>query len=126
MQLNLKIPDSLYDHYLQKFGSPKHYVAMKQALESLKDVGEGERYVVLEGNARRRVEAVFETTMDTGEKLAGYCEKLNRVKIGGIDLAFNPEELQRLQMQATFHGRTLQQFMIEMIVEIKDRMLEKV
>jgi hypothetical protein len=51
---------------------------------------------------------------------------MNTVRIGEVEVSFTDDELARLNAQAGFHGRTLETYMREMIVEIKDRMLEKV
>lgn len=126
MQLNLKIPDALYDKYLTRFGSPKHYVAMQNALKSFADVAEHDRFLLISGDVRREIEAVFQIPMESPEDLVKNIKKLNRVKIGGIDMTFDPEELARIDMQASFHGRTRQQYITEMVQEIKDSFLEKV
>lgn len=126
MIINIKIPDSLYERYLLKYGAPLHYSMMKKALEEFQDIPTGDRWFGVHGKDRQRIEAIFQCTINSAAELATNLEKLNRVNIGGIDMTFDPEELARIDMQATFHGRDRLTFIKEMVQEIKDRMLEKV
>ena len=126
MIINLKIPDSLYERYFNTYGSPTHYTMMKKALEEFSDIPTGDRWFGVHGKERQRIEAIFGTTVDSAKELADRLEKLNRVSIEGEDLSFEPDELARIDMQASFHGRDRQTFIREMVREIKDRMLEKV
>lgn len=122
----LKIDDDLFEHFVRKFGIPKCYTMMKKAIAAMKDVDDHDRYLMIAGDDRRAIEEVFQTTIDTPEKLARLIGNLNKVKIGGIEHGFSADELARLDMQATFHGRTREVFLREMIKEIADRMLEQV
>ena len=126
MVINLKLSDELFEHYVKKYGLPKAYQMMKKAVEQMKDVDENDRYLLIAGDIRRDIEKTFQTTLDSGEKLAKLCHNLSVVSIGGIEHQFTPDELARLDMQATFHGRTREVFIKEMIDEIAARMLEQV
>lgn len=126
MIINLKIEDSLYDKYLTTFGAPKHYAQMKRAIEEFSGIKYGERTVILHGDERRELEAIFQTTIDDPAKLIRLTKNLHSVRIDGIAVDFTPDELARIEMQASFHGRSTETFIKEMISEIKDRMLEKV
>lgn len=126
MVINLKIPDELFEHYVKKFGLPRSYQIMKMAVEQYKDVDLNDRYLMLAGDDRRAVEAVLGTTIETPAKLIKLISNMNHFKIGDVQVNFTDDELARLSMQATFHGRTMDTYIREMASEIKDRMLEKV
>lgn len=125
MDIKIRLEDRLYDQYLTKHGSPKHYRMMKQAIEAFSQVTDGDRVLILHGDERRAIEAIFETTLDTPEKLLRLIKNMNTVKIEGVEVNFDEAELTRLATQASFHGRTTEQFIKEMVIEIKDRMLER-
>lgn len=126
MMINLKMPDSLFEHYVKQWGVPGLYPKLVQAIELCKDIEKSDRALLLTGDARRAVEAVFQTTLDTPEKLVKLVQNLSRVSIGGVDMAFTSDELERLKMQATFHGRTLEVYIKETVQELRGMMLERV
>lgn len=124
MQFNMKIDDSLFEHYVKAVGIPGCYARMRKILEDMKDVNPNDRYLIIAGDVRRDIEAVFQTTLDTPLKLAKLIRNMSTVQIGDVKHTFTEDELARLAMQAKFHGRTTEEFMREMIKEIADRMLE--
>ena len=126
MKLNLQIEDSLHDTYEKEIGFPKAYSHMKAAIEAFSRVPAGERYILVYGDARKELEKVFQTVVDSPERLVHLTKKMNAVKIEGVEVSFDEVEMARIKTQAAFHGRTTEQFILEMIQEIKDRMLEKV
>lgn len=126
MIINLKIEDSLYDHYLTKFGSPGHWNQMKRAIEAFSNIGSGDRTLILAGEARKALEKEFGTLLETPEKLLRLVKNLKSVKIHGIEVSFTDDELARIASQASFHGRSTETYIIEMINELKGRMLESV
>jgi hypothetical protein len=126
MVVNLKMSDEIFEHYVKKYGLPKTYQRMKAAIEAFKDVDESDRYIFLHGEARLAIEAVVQTTIDDGRKLAKLIKNMSMFKIGGVEISFTDDELARLDMQATFHGRDRDTFVREMATEIKSRMLEQI
>ncbi len=126
MKINLSLSDDLFETYVKRFGLPNCYAQMRRAIEVFKNVESSDRYIFLSGDARRAVEAIFETTVNSGEDLAKRVSTLNRFRIGGVDIAFNEAELQRIDAQAGFHGQTRDQFVQNMAEELKNMMLDKV
>lgn len=126
MKINITIPDSTFDIYAEKYPGPKVYDKFKEAIELCKDIEVNDRVLILNGDTRRALEAIFQTTMDTTEKLLRQTKMLNEVSIQDVAMEFSPEELTRIDAQAGFHGRTRKQFIIEMATEIKNAMLEMV
>ena len=124
MKLSITIPDDVYELYVKKYGVKQAYHYMRKAVELFKDMDETDRYLFLVGDDRRAVEAIFQTTLDSGKKLAKLCQRLQNVEISGTHVDFNTEELERLQMQATFHGKDLKTFIHDLAVEIKTQILE--
>lgn len=126
MKFNLSIPDELFETYVRNYGLPNAYARMRQAMEFCKDIQVNDRVVVLAGDNRRALEAVFQTTVDSPEKLIKLTQNLSHVALEGVNMNFSADQLERLKMQATFHGRTLEQFIREQVEEIKATMLERV
>lgn len=126
MLINLKIDDALMEAYVQKWGIPGCYSQMKQAIAAYRDVDKSDRVLLLSGDARRAVEHVFQTTLDTPEKLVKLVQNMNTVKVGNVDMEFSQDQLERLQMQASFYGKTTEEYIKEQVAEIKYAMLEKV
>lgn len=126
MLLNFKVPDTIFEKYVKNHGLPKAYNVMRGWIELMADIDPKDRYVMLGGDQRRAVEAIFQTVIDTPEKLVKLVTRLNNFKIGDVQVNFTDDELMRMDQQAQFHGRTRQQFMFEMADEIKNRMLENI
>lgn len=124
MKIALTIPDELYDHFVKKHGVSKAHQVMRQTLEHFKDVDETDRYLVLAGDDRRAIEAIFQTTMDTPAKFIKVLKNMSTAQLGPVEIAFTDDELQRLKAQAVFHGRTLDQYITETATELKNRMME--
>lgn len=126
MIINLKLSDELFEFYVKKYGLPKAYAVMKRALEAMKEVDDNEPYLFIVGEDRLTLQNIFQTTLDSPKKLITLVKNLIAVRVGGVDIPFTSDELARLQMQATFHGRELDVYITEMVMELRDRMLEKV
>lgn len=126
MIVKLKISDETYEQYVTKFGVQGADNTMQRAIEAYKDVDKSDRVVLLGGDARRAIEAVFQTTIDSPEKLLTLVQNMARVHIGDVHVDFTTDQLERLQAQAGFYGRTLLEYMKEQVNEIKSAMLEKV
>jgi len=126
MIINFKVPDQIFEDYVKQYGIPQCYQAMRRHIEEMKDYNIKDRYFVVFGDVRRAIEAVFGTTIENGEKLLKLIKNLNSVKISGVEVNFTEDEMARLAMQATFHGRSTEVYIKEMITELKDKMLEKV
>jgi hypothetical protein len=85
-----------------------------------------ERELHFDADNRRKLESIFQTTIESPQDLINRIKKLCSIKIGNVERTFAHDELARMHMQATFHGRTLEVFLNEMIDEIVNRMLESV
>jgi hypothetical protein len=126
MMFQFKLPDETFEIYVKKFGVPGCYAAMKQAVEAYKDVDREDRVLLISGDTRRALEAVFQTTIDDGAKLVRLTQNLNSVRIQDVNMQFSSDQLERLQAQAGFYGRTLEQYVREQVKEIAETMLERV
>lgn len=126
MKINLSIPDDLFEQYVKQHGLPGTYSRMREAIDAYKDVKPSDRVVLLGGDVRRAIEAVFQTTLDSPEKLLKLIQNMNSVKIGDVQMEFSSDQLERLKAQAGFHGRTLEQYIKETVAELKESMLERV
>jgi hypothetical protein len=126
MKFNISIPDELFEVYVKNYGLPAAYGRMRTALELCKDIQASDRVVILSGDNRRAIEAVFQTTIDSATKLVKLVQNMSTVSIGNVNVEFSEDQLQRLKAQAGFYGRTLEQYIIEQAQEIKAAMLEKV
>ncbi len=126
MKLNFTIPDETYEAYVLKFGVAGTYQRMRKVLEEMKNVDPSDRYILVAGDDRRAIEKIFQTTIETASGLAKKVARLNAVNIADARMEFTSDELERIREQATFHGKPFEQFLVEMIAEIKDHFLDKV
>lgn len=125
MKINLSIPDELFEIYVKKFGLPAAYNRMRQAIEIFKDVEASDRAIVVAADNRRAIEAVFQTTIDDAPKLVKLIQNMSRVSLGNVNMEFSSDQLARMEAQAGFHGRTLEQYIRETVKELKETMLER-
>jgi hypothetical protein len=126
MKFNISMPDELFEHYVVKYGLPNAYTRMRQAIEICKDIEASDRVVLIAGDNRRAIEAVFQTTADSAEKLVKLIQNMNTVQLGNVEMSFSEDQLQRLKAQAGFHGRTIETYIRETVDELKAAMLERV
>ncbi len=126
MKVHITIPDSLYEKYVIKWGVPTIYRKFSEAIEFMKDVEKNDRPFLVCGDERRAIEAVFQTTIDNAQKLHKLVVNLSKVTIGDVRIPFTSDELARIQMQASFHGRTAEKYIEETLTEIKQRFMEEV
>lgn len=126
MMFNFKVPDDTFTIYVNKYGVPGCYAAMKKAVEYFKDVDKEDRTILVAGDTRRALEAVFMTTIDDSNKLLKLVQNMNTVKLGDVEMSFSSDQLDRLAMQAKFHGRTTEQYIRETVTELTAAMLERV
>lgn len=126
MKVNITIPDELYETFVKKYGVPKCFSRMRQILNEMKDVPDGERYIILSGDDRRAIEAIFDKPVQDSKELAKLVKRLNAVNVHGQVMDFTVDELERIDTQAQFHGKTREDFIQWMIRDLKDMMLDKV
>lgn len=124
MKINVTIPDEVYEVYIHKYGVAKMREKMTSAIVAFKDVDDKDRYIFLAGDDRRAVEAIFETTIGDGKQLAKLCQRLRNVGLGDVQIPFQSDELERLKMQAGFHGKSLDNFISDLAQEIKLQILD--
>lgn len=125
MKISLSIPDELYETYIKKFGIQGAHNRMKQAIDAYKEVELSDRAIIVASDNRRAIEAVFQTTIDDAPKLVKLIQNMSRVSLGNIDMEFSSDQLARMEAQAGFHGRTLEQYIRETVKELKETMLER-
>ena len=113
MKVEVDIPDRVLEEAVQQ--------RVKDQLSP-----NGERAIVISPDDRRQLEALFETTVESAADIVKHTRKLCLWKIDAVEFTFNAEELARIDMQAKFHGRTRNQFIDQMVRDIKARMLEQV
>jgi len=116
LKLNIQIEDTLHDLYEREMGFPKAYTHIKRAIEEFSRIAFNDRVLILHGDQRRELEAVFQTTLDTPEKLIKLVKNMNSVKIQGVEVNFDEADLARMKVQASFHSRTQEEF-IKMTVD---------
>lgn len=124
MKLSFTVPDSVYERYVVKFGVSGAYQRMRKVLEEMQEVDPSDRYFIVHGDDRRAIEKIFQLTIADSAQLAKMVARLNAVSIEGTRMDFTTDELQRIKDQASFHGKTYEQFLIDMLAEQKDRMLD--
>jgi len=103
MKLTIDIPDDLYELY-EKQALTTGKEEVENRLLRFKDVPRDDRALVIFGDQRRQLEGIFQTTLESFDRLIAQIKNLGSVKIGPIERVFTPSEIIRLQDQARFHG----------------------
>lgn len=125
MKVNLSMPDAIYEKMVVKWGIPNCYRKMTDFITLCQDIDKDDRTILISGDARRAIEKIFQTTVDNPEKLVRLIQNMSRVSLGGVDMEFTSDQLERMAAQAGFHGRTLEVYMRETVDELKSVMLER-
>ena len=125
MFINLKISDDLYNTYFEKYGKPLHYSKMKDAIDFMKDIDPNDRYFIVNGENRRKLEKIFDIPIEDQTDLVKKCSKLSNFKIGDIGISFTADELERFTNQASFLNETGEQFMLRVANDFKNFMLDR-
>lgn len=126
MQLKFNLSDNVYEQFVLKFGVQGTYQRMRKILEEMVSVDPNDRYIIITGDPRRAIEKVFETTLDTPEKLVKLIQRLNEVSVEGVAMTFTTEELARIDQQAVFQDKTREAFLLNMLSDVKNYMLDQV
>lgn len=126
MELKFKIQDEVYETYVKRYGVKGTYDRMRKVLEEMQYVDASDRYILLSGDARRAVEAIFQKVISTPDELVKLTARLNAVSIAGAQMTFTSDELERIKEQASFFSKTTEEFIMDMILEIKAAFLERV
>lgn len=125
MQINLQIPDSLYNTYLERWKSPQHYKKMKDAIDALKDLEQNDRFFIVNGETRRDIEKTLGKHIGDQQELARLIKNMNSVRIQGIEVQFSDDQLFRIDAQAGYHGKTRESFIEDMVKEIVDKFMDE-
>ena len=107
MKLTLSLDDDLFDAY-KAMGTgaiQSTTAAIVSQLRRFASVSPHDRALVLYGDDRRAVEAVFQISISTGAELAKRIQGLAKFQIGDVIRPFTEGELITLAEQARFHGR---------------------
>lgn len=132
MRVTIDIPDDLYAELKQRCKEVKPDKAavnarIRTVLQTFNAVGkDNQRYFIVEGDERRRLEAVFQTTVETADELATRVESLSRVGIGDAVRPLSPGESIQLGEQARFWGQTPGEFIEHTVQRVMDEALNRV
>ncbi len=111
MKITINIPDAIYDTYEKRVGEGAVVAEIEKTAVRFAAVPSGERTIVIWGADRLKLEGIFQTTIDSPEKLYQMLRNVATLKIGIIERVFSPNEVIRLQDQARFHGWSEQKFL---------------
>jgi hypothetical protein len=107
MKLTIDVSEKVYETLLERAPTKDSKGVEKVAAkvtERFADVPDSDRVLVLRAPARRAIEAVFQTTVDSPEDLVDKVTRLSAVGIGEVVRPLTVGETIALKEQAYFHG----------------------
>jgi len=128
MDVTLSIPDAVITRVKAQIPSPTPdavLVELRRKLLAFERFGPQDRALILSTAQRQALEALVQTTIADGDDLVAKVTKLATFTIGPVSRALTDGELQRLRMQAEFHGWTPEAFLTLTINELIDRLMER-
>ena len=132
MRVTIDIPDELYASLKKrcKETKPDRTAINGRIREVLKEFNpagaDGQRYFLVEGKERQRLEKVFQTTVSSAEELAKRVENLSQVGIGDAVRALGPGESIQLTEQARFWGQTPKEYIENTVNRVMDEALNRI
>lgn len=99
---------------------------IKARLQRFADIPSKDRTIVLAGDDRRELEAIFGVSFDNPKDLIRRAHLMSTATIEGVEMHFTDDELFRIKTQASFFGKTAKEYLEEQVLEISGRMLERV
>lgn len=132
MKVELNIPDDLYERLVARSKAGKHEQLkinnhIRKVLADFVDVGkDGHRYFIVEGDQRRQLEKVFQTTIETPDQLIRKVQNLSRVGIGDVNRPLTDGESIQLEEQAAFWGQSGAEYMKTTVERVLDETLNRV
>ena len=113
MIISIRVPDEVYEAYGKMHKSPQ--VAMELQLARFKDVPSYERALIFSGDARKRMEVVFEKPIEDHMKFAEWVAGLKELKIADASLTLSEGVLKRVKAQADFRKQDFPSYLRERI-----------
>jgi hypothetical protein len=132
VKIELNIPDDLYERLVSRSKAGKHEQLkinnhIRKVLQDFVDVGrDGTRYFIVEGDMRRQLEKVFQTTIETPDQLVRKVQNLSRVGIGNVERPLTDGESIQMEEQANFWGQTPAEFIKTTMERVLDETLNRV
>jgi hypothetical protein len=117
MKVTITVPDEQYDQFTKEAETASKWKAVttqeviEAKLTRFAAIPNSERALVVWGPDRLKLEAVFQTTVETPERLYNMIRNVATLKIGVVERVFSPSEVIRLQDQARFHGWSEEKFL---------------
>jgi hypothetical protein len=99
---------------------------IKRILETFVGVGHEDRYFVVEGDDRRALEAVFQTTIQDAKELVKKVQNMSIFGIGDATRPLTDGESIQLAEQAVFWGQTPAEFIKTTMDRVLDETLNRV
>jgi hypothetical protein len=125
MKITLTVPDELYEGYLRQAKNlpVKADMLMVKALQQLAGVIPDDRAILLQGDERRAIEEVFQTTVDSAADLVRKVRLASAVKIGEVSRPLTPGEASMLASQAGFHGQSVEAYVKTSVDKVMEQLL---
>ena len=131
MKVELTIKDDLYERLRKVAGAKKDErmvvnTEIKRILETFVGVGHGDRYVLVEGDDRRKLEAIVQTTINSSDELVKKIQNMSIFGIGDATRPLTDGESIQLRETASFWGQTPAEFIMTTMNRVLDETLNRV
>jgi len=132
MRITIDLSDEMHEDLKRHCKEPKPDKAavnreIRGRLERVKDVDlVKDRWFIVGGDQRRRLEAVFQTTCADAKELADRVEVLNRVGLGDCTRPLSSGEALTINEMAGFHGLAGVDFLKQTVDRVLDETLGRI
>lgn len=129
MKLTIDVSEKAYEVLLERASTKDSRGVEKVAgrvVERFGDVPDSDRILILRAPARRAIEAIFQTTVDSPEDLVDKVKRLSSVGLGPVTRALTTGESIALKEQAFFHGKTVEEWFETVCNQIIEELLGRV
>lgn len=97
-----------------------------KTLDTFAHIPVTDRMLYVPVKQRRQLEEVFQTTIETPQQLVDKVSRLAKLKFGTIEYPITEARVHALQMQATFHGKTTEEWIKMTLDHIMEELLGRI
>lgn len=107
--VTLRVPDETLEKYKQMHPSNPS-LAMENQLKKYQEVSYKERNVILPGEARRELEAIYGTSIESPSAFVGWVKRLVTISVEGLEFSLKAGQRKTIEGEASFWKKDFKPF----------------
>ena len=118
-KLTLTVPVALAEHYetLADAAGVTLPTLLSRQLAAAKDIDFTSRPLIIPADARRDIEAIAETTIETAPQLLALVKNLLRIDMGEVTIFLTERQADKFAEFATYFDQPLDEYMADKLTE---------